>query len=609
MTGRRSGDEALKANLSLVRPSVLVGATALTEQARRLLERVVVDSHLHLPDMFEITFSGAPGEVTRLTRLAIGSAVTVRGAAPGGRTTAELVVGEVTSIEARFAASCQTVIRGYSADHRLQRARRTRTFLNSKLSDVARRIAVEAGLQVGEIQQTRTAHDHIGQVNQTDWEFLSGQASAVGFQIGMSGGRFYFRKGGTGSTGVPVTLTYPDNLQVFLPRVSAGNLAASAEVRVWDAMSASVRVGRSPVRSSSAALSERTPATLAAEFDGAAARPQPARPAPTGVGGPEPSPRAFVVSDLPVATGAAIGAAVREVADGVADQLGSTFAEAEGEAIGDPRLTAGAAVRIAGVSGVFSGEWVLTRAQHVFDEGYHVRFEVSGSQRRSLLHLTSSATKAPPVMPGLVCGVVTNVLDPLGKCRVKVSLPWLSPSYESDWAPVAQFGAGERGGAVFLPDIGDEVLVGFEFGDPQRAYVLGSLVNDRSRYRLGGDPVKAVGRTGQVTRRGLATASGAMLLFHDEEQPPASEIVLGTQDATMSLTVDQHRKAVRLVCSRQSGSVTIECGPTGNIAITAGAGGSVTIDGGARLDLKAAAGIKIESQGVVEIKGAQVKLN
>ncbi|MEC3981860.1 phage baseplate assembly protein V [Amycolatopsis sp. H20-H5] len=611
MRRAQPGQEALKASLTRIVPTVRIGSATLSREARGKLDRVVVDSHLHLPDMFEITFAAGPGEVTAHTRLALGDPVTIRAGAPGGTATAELMIGEVTSIEAMFTDSCHTVIRGYSADHRLQRVRRTRTFLNSKVSDIARKIAEEAKLPVGVIEQTRTAHDHLGQVNQTDWDFLSGQAALIGYEFGVTGGRFFFRKAAGGPPARPITLTYPDNLRAFLPRVTTGNLAAEAEVRVWDPLSANVRVDTVPVAASSARLNGCTPADLAKLFDQVS--PAPAKPAgkPPGPGrGPEPSTRAFVVSDRPVATGAAIGVAAQEAVNGVAGQLGSTFAEAEGEAIGDPRLIAGAGLTIDGVSRVFAGRWVLTKAQHVFDvSGYHTRFEVSGTQQRSLLGLTTAAAKPLPAMPGLVCGVVTNVMDPLGKCRVKVCLPWLSPSYESDWAPVTQFGAGASGGAMFLPDVDDEVLVGFEFGDPQRAYVLGALVNKRSGYRPGGDPIKIVGKTASVVRRGFTSASGTMLAFHDEVRPPVSEVVLGTQDGTVALTIDQQRKTVRVNCSRPGGSITVECGPTGNIDIIAGAGGTVTIDGGAQLNLTAQKGIKIESQGIVEIKGTQVKLN
>jgi uncharacterized protein involved in type VI secretion and phage assembly len=45
------------------------------------------------------------------------------------------------------------------------------------------------------------------------------------------------------------------------------------------------------------------------------------------------------------------------------------------------------------------------------------------------------------------------------------------------WARVATLMAGRGRGTWFVPEIGDEVLVAFEAGDPKRPYVLGSLWN------------------------------------------------------------------------------------------------------------------------------------
>ena len=61
--------------------------------------------------------------------------------------------------------------------------------------------------------------------------------------------------------------------------------------------------------------------------------------------------------------------------------------------------------------------------------------------------------------------------------RVKLKFPWLSDDYESEWARVAQLGAGHHRGAVWLPEVNDEVLVAFEHGDTRRPFVVGELYN------------------------------------------------------------------------------------------------------------------------------------
>ena len=65
--------------------------------------------------------------------------------------------------------------------------------------------------------------------------------------------------------------------------------------------------------------------------------------------------------------------------------------------------------------------------------------------------------------------------------------PWLSPAYISAWARVMQIGASKVGGGfLWIPEIGDEVLIGFDRGSIDHPYVIGNLYNgiaDRSRLR------------------------------------------------------------------------------------------------------------------------------
>ncbi|HET6298238.1 MAG TPA: phage baseplate assembly protein V, partial [Kribbella sp.] len=331
--------------------------------------------------------------------------------------------------------------------------------------------------------------------------------------------------------------------------------------------------------------------------------------------------------DQPVSFDANGAPAAQARAAGLADQLAGTFAEAVGESIGDPWLSAGRAVDISGVAAPFAGRWTLTRARHEIEFArYRTRFEVSGQQDRTLLGLTSGSRVADHRVHGVVCGIVSNNNDPLGKGRVKLILPWLSPEYETNWASVVQPGAGQHSGAMFLPEPGDEVMVGFEFGDLQRPYVLGGIVNNRSIYTLGAQPVRVVGKSAVVQWRGLVAPSGNRLAFHDEMSTPdkveQAEILLGSGDGNLTLRIDQVAGVLSLKClpgkvtqPGEKGRLSIECGPGGVIDIKAGAGGTVSIDGGAALNLKAqrlnleGAQITVNGTGPLELKGKPIKLN
>lgn len=630
-----------------------IGIPLLPNVAPKLI-RTVVDTHLHLPDMFELTFLDLEGTLVDDAKLKIGAKVEISAGPANSDDTESLIKGEVTSIEAICQHSAiYTIVRGYEKAHRLQRAKRTRTFVNMKDSDIAEQVAGDAGLDIGKVDPTSTTHDHIAQVSQTDWEFLTQRAREIGFETGVVGGEFFFRKasgrkdkgGGLGGAVAAVAdaaasalglstgkLTFKDNLITFLPRLSAANITPDVEVRVWDAKAARVAVGKTAAASGTATIKGQEPAALAKSFTDGLIPPLPSLPSlPPIPGLPKidfgvaPSNTAYVVVDRPLAAGSAADSAAEEAAKGLADHVASTFAEAEGDAVGDPKIQAGKEVEIAGVPKQFAGKWIVTNARHVFDaeeNGYHTRFWVSGRQDRSLLGLTAGTAshERSSTMHGLVCGVVTNVKDPDKKGRVKFGLPWLSPNYESDWARVIQAGAGRRSGLLFLPEVGDEVLIGFEFGDPRRPYVIGGLLNDNTDY---GHLGSAVDGSGAVTQRGMATPAGNRLLFTDDlpPGPPGalppnkSAIVLGTKDDKLALSIDQVSGKVTLSCNptppvskTASGSLTIECGGLGAITIKGGVGG-IKLETDGRLELSGKMGVKIESTAITEVKGSLLKLN
>lgn len=603
-----SGPAALAAaaRLNVVHPTVTVGALKreLTADQLRLLDRVVVDSHLHLPDMVELTFASGPEVIVPLLGVKIGDPITVSSGGYLATATEELLLdGEVTAIEASFGAMQRTVIRGYSADHRLQRNRRTRTFLNAKVSDVARDIAKEYGWRP-DVTDTMTVHAQLCQINQTDWDFLAAHAAELGCEFGITPGRtgtaFHFRKAGSS---LPVPLSYPETLVEFEPRLTAGNLAPDAESRVWDGEGSTTRASVVPVETSSVQLTGHSPAEVAQRF--VSRLPAAAAAAADRRWGSPPSEQAFVVTDRQMTTGSAATVAAHEAVRGAAEQQGSTFAEASGVALGNPRLRAGVTAKITGVSQTFSGSWVLTRVRHDFRGRYRCEFEVSGRHQRSLLGLTTGGSGRKQTLDGLVSGIVRDVNDPRRRGRVKVALPWLSPSYVSDWAPVMQLGAGETSGAMFLPEIDDEVLVGFELGNPQRPYVLGGLVNGRSRYRPGGIAVtSADGKTGSVAWRGIVAPSGAMLAFHHETTPKAAEVVLGSGDRRLSVVIDEVAKTVTVA----AGEVKISVAESGAVDVDAGPSGQLTVNAG-KLALTGQQEVSIQSSGVVKIKGSKLELN
>jgi phage protein D/phage baseplate assembly protein gpV len=558
--------------------SIQVDGAPLDPAAEGLLETVLVDDHLHAPDMFLLVFRDPEHRALELSRLTIGSKVRIATSALGGTAAQTLMVGEVTALEGEYtAAGSRVAVRGYDPSHRLHRGRRTRTFVQMKDSDIVRQLAQELGLATGAVEDSGPVLERVSQVNATDWEFLSARARAIGFQLAVEEGKLEFCRprgpqegpeAGDFSSQDPLQLVLGQDLLEFHPRVTSAGQVATVQVRSWDLLREQLLVGQAEPGPASAQL-PLAPQDLAARF-----------------GASE-----YVLADRPLPDQAAVDAAARALAA----QLASAASEALAVARGNPRLRAGAAVSIGVVAQPFVGQYVVTTARHILDaDGYRVELGISGRLDRSLTQLTGGSGAAGR-QPGLQVGIVTDNADPQGLGRVRVQLPALSNTYETGWAPVLAPGAGPQRGLCFLPEVNDQVVVGFWEGDPQHPFVLGGLWSANDPPPLGADAVD----NGSVRRRELVSREGHRVVFLDG--PHESGITLRTADGALQLALDARKREVTL----RAPSVRI----TAEGELSLRTQGSLTVEAGGALTLKGQAGVTVASSGVVDVDGSLITLN
>jgi phage protein D len=535
-----------------------------------LVEQLEVDDFLHAPDMVVVTFRDVAKTVLKDSRIKHGSKLRVLATSVGGTTPEPLATVEVTALEAEQGpAGSRTIVRAYDASRRLQNGRQTRSYVQMKDSDIARQIASANKLDIGTIDDSGAVYPHLSQANQTDWEFMTGRASEIGFKLSVADGKFSFQKApapaGGGAPGDfdstdPLQLVVGTSLLEFNPRLTSANQVKEAVVRGWDPKEKRPLVGRAPATAFSAKLTT-SPADLA-----------------SGIGDPT-----HVQVDRPYGTQAAVDAAAKSAAS----QIGSVYAEAHAVAQGQPKLKPGANVKVSVSGDAFDGTYFITQARHVFDAGgYRTHLVMSGQHDRSLRALagagSGSGSERGPIN-GVVSALVTNVDDPEQLYRVKLKFPWLADDYESDWARFVAPGAGPQSGVMFLPEVNDEVLVAFEMGDIRRPYVLGGLWNGVDKPRLGDSPFD----NGKGNRRGIVSRKGHRLIFHDSDSK--SGILLRSGNDKLNLSINETDLKIGV---RSDGTIEIEA--TGNISIKSDADVSVksskniTIEAGAQLTLKGA---------------------
>jgi uncharacterized protein involved in type VI secretion and phage assembly len=172
-------------------------------------------------------------------------------------------------------------------------------------------------------------------------------------------------------------------------------------------------------------------------------------------------------------------------------------------------------------------------------------------------------------------GKVTNNDDPEGLGRVRVKFPTLTEDHESDWARVVASGAGKNRGFDCLPEIDDEVLVGFEHGDIHRPFIIGGLWNGAD------SPPEKVGNAvsgGKVRLRTIKTRTGHQMQFVEEAKG-------GSQAGITIKTAGGHE-------------VTINDSDR-----------SITLSSTGNLKIKAVGNIDITANGIITVQGAMIKLN
>lgn len=167
---------------------------------------------------------------------------------------------------------------------------------------------------------------------------------------------------------------------------------------------------------------------------------------------------------------------------------------------------------------------------------------------------------------GVFPALVSDISDPDGQGRVKVTLPWSADTgsgrYEA-WARLATLMGGNNRGSWFVPDVNDEVLVTFEGGDPRRPYVIGGLWNGSDA------PPDSMDAAGNNFRKVLRSRNGVKITLDDTDGQ--EQLILETPGG-QKLTLKDGPGAVEIVDSNGN-SIKLE--PAG---ITVNASAKVTIN-------------------------------
>ena len=227
-----------------------------------------------------------------------------------------------------------------------------------------------------------------------------------------------------------------------------------------------------------------------------------------------------------------------------------------------------------------------------------------------------------------VAKVVNNV-DPDGLSRVQVQFPWqVTNNQSTPWIRVLTPHSGLDKGFHFIPEIEEEVLVGFEGGNAERPFVMGALytgVNKPEEWQTDANNVKAIRTRSGHTIELNDTEGEEKINIYDNE---GSIITFDTQAKSLTINATENieisAKNIKILAEENidiqaKGDLnTASEGDTvilsqGSTAVQSTGDVDVTSDGAIAIEAKTEAELKgmnvtVEGKTKANLKGMQTKI-
>jgi uncharacterized protein involved in type VI secretion and phage assembly len=325
--------------------------------------------------------------------------------------------------------------------------------------------------------------------------------------------------------------------------------------------------------------------------------------------------------------------ASKEEADALAEAMLRTSVQATTRVDGVGRglwaLAPGERFKLTEASALdLDGTYLLTEVEHRYDptNGSSTRFSCGARRPAGIVDVLDDAGRSPLRHLGMLVGEVTNINDPRKEGRVKVRFLGLDEKQESNWARVLVPGAGDKRGSVVLPEVKDEVLVGFEGGDLRKPIVLGGMFGSKSTI-----PLWTV-KDGKVNARRNTSRTGHYIEFGDGTTDKDKHVVICLSDGKTKLRLGLDESSLEIPINKK---FTLKVGPSsiifdgkgkieirGNDVIIAGrksidikSDSTLNVKGlqgkleASSLDIKGNAKASVQGGGMLELKGGIVKIN
>jgi Rhs element Vgr protein len=495
-------------------------------------------------------------------------------------------------------SSSRLVVECRDAATKMTIGRNNANYLQQKDSDIISSLIGKHGLSAN-VASTSTQYDELVQFYCSDWDFMLARAEANGLLVNVDAGKVSVAAPQTSGTAA-LSTTWGVDLMSFEADIDARTQYSSVQAVAWDPKQQAVMQG-----------SAANPVTLNAQGNlSGATLAQVASPATYVLQTGTTQPMAALTGWAQAAQQKAALARIR----------GRMRFRGNASAVPD------SLIQVAGVGARFSGSVYVSAVEHSLSNGSWTTEAEFGL--RPDWHMARDDVAAPlnggllPGISGLQIGVVLKLDgDPEGEQRIQVNVPVLQAQTQGVWARLLQFYASNAFGAFFLPEVGDEVLLGYLNGDPSHPVVLGSLYSSSRKppYTL----------EAQNNTKAIVTRALHKIEFNEQDKiitvttPGNNQVVL--DDKNQSITVqDQHNNSIKLssagiALNSQSdikltaqGGVTVTANAAINLTAQAelkAAGLNVTCEAQVGFTGKGSATAELSAAGQTTVKGAMVMIN
>ncbi len=319
--------------------------------------------------------------------------------------------------------------------------------------------------------------------------------------------------------------------------------------------------------------------------------------------------------------------ALKTWADGILLRKRLHAFKGEVQYLGNALAKTGSIIEIKGVGNKLSGQAFVSAVTHRIEQG-NWNTSVSFGLDNDQIHESTGFSYPPamghlPAMQGLQLGIVKKIdQDPGNLFRIQVEIPSGSTTPNTTWARMANDHASDNSGFFFLPEINDEVILGFLDNDTRYPVILGSLYNGKH-----GAPYMP--EAGNNTKA-IVTRSKMKIVFDEKKKnisllTPNNNSIIISDDGRSIEIKDQNSNCIQLsadgIAIDSVKDITISA--RGNIDISAAAkvtlaaqSGDVDLSG-LNINATAAVGLtakgnataEISAAGQTTVKGAIVMIN